>query len=362
MVEPLPYGGSAGVIRIRADVIRQPAERRTRTSGKLGRQLKRLAREVTETRRRYVEERHDLEWLRDQLRPLRGQIEQRLKPGTHGHYEPSATFCQPRPVLDCLVRRAASAGRHGLLDEYASLGTFFEVGNIEMASSPATRSRAIRNALEVAILMWGVIGAGCFGFGAELVARYFGSSVEAAFALDFFFLAAALFVIREVVTWQHEAGETIHDLGWRRSTTAAAVASALGYGFLWTVLVYSRGGSPFAFPWQRPVMAGVGLVLAFAEDLATLGFFMEQLGRIGMSNWLQAVTTGTMMGVYHGVLGFHYSVVYAVSSAILFATLSAIFLWGKRSLTPSMLAHSMVHVLGDPTLTCGILVGLLAVQ
>jgi Type II CAAX prenyl endopeptidase Rce1-like len=340
----------------------------------------RPARDVTKTHRAYLKDGHDLDWLHDQLRPLLEQIHHRLDQATRGHHDNTANFCQNRRVLAYLLRRAVTVARRGeavpligRLDEYAVLGTFYELENTAIPNSlpafahgsgftNATRRTARRNALRVTILLWGVMGAGCFGFGAEFVAKHFGSGVEGAFVLDLIFLAGALFVIRAILAWQREAGERIYDLGWRRSTTAAAVVTALTYGLLWTALAYSRGGDPLAVPWQRPVMAAIGLVLAFAEDVATLGYFMEQLCRSGMSDWLQALTTGAMIGLYHGVVGFHYSVLYAFSSAILFGILSVIFLWGKRSLTPTMLAHSMVHVLGDPTLTGGILVGLLALE
>jgi hypothetical protein len=66
------------------------------------------------------------------------------------------------------------------------------------------------------------------------------------------------------------------------------------------------------------------------------------------------------MGSYHGVLGWHYSVLYAVSSAVLFGLISILFVLGKRSLTPGFVAHALSHLLGDPTLTEGILQGILA--
>ncbi len=66
------------------------------------------------------------------------------------------------------------------------------------------------------------------------------------------------------------------------------------------------------------------------------------------------------MGLYHGLIGWHFSVMYAVTSTVLFALLSALFLFGHRSLTPPLVAHSMTHLLGDPTLMRGILFGVAA--
>lgn len=45
---------------------------------------------------------------------------------------------------------------------------------------------------------------------------------------------------------------------------------------------------------------------------------------------------------------------------MIFAVVSLIFVLGKRSLTPGLIAHAMTHVLGDPSLIQGILFGVLA--
>lgn len=66
------------------------------------------------------------------------------------------------------------------------------------------------------------------------------------------------------------------------------------------------------------------------------------------------------MGVYPGVLGAHFSVDYAISSAALFAMVSVIFVVGRRSLTPGLVADATTHVFGDPILMQGILHGALA--
>ena len=232
----------------------------------------------------------------------------------------------------------------------------------QAAVQPPTLSRrqAWRNALIVSAVLWVVLGVGCFGFGAQLVADHYGHTLDGAFVLDLVFLAGVLVVIGFVVGWQRAHGETIRDLGWRLPTTRVAIAVAIVFGLLWTATAYARGGDPFALTWQRPVMALIGVVLAFGEELAVRGFFMEQLRRGGVPTWVQVVSSGLVMGAYHGLLGWHYSVPYAISSTVLFSLLSLIFVLGRRSLTPGLVAHSMTHVLGDPALTRGILYGVLA--
>lgn len=232
------------------------------------------------------------------------------------------------------------------------------------AVAPRTQSPALawRNALGIAVLLWLVLGVGCFGFGAQVVADHYGHSLDGAFVLDFVFLAGVLVVIAAVLGWQRGHGETIRDLGWRLPTSKIAIAAAIVFGVLWTASSYARGGDPLAFPWQRPVMAAVGVVLAFGEELAVRGFFMEQLRRGGVATWLQVLASGLVMGVYHGVLGAHYSGPYAIASFVLFSLVSLIFVLGRRSLTPGLIAHSLTHVFGDPTLIRGILYGVLALS
>lgn len=42
---------------------------------------------------------------------------------------------------------------------------------------------------------------------------------------------------------------------------------------------------------------------------------------------------------------------------MLFGLLSVLCVYGRRSLTPPLIAHAMTHLLGDPTLMLGILYG-----
>ena len=220
-------------------------------------------------------------------------------------------------------------------------------------------TRAWLHALGVTLLLWLVLGAACFGFGAQSVSHAFGTSLDGAFVLDLVFLAGVLVVIAAVVGWQRGHGESLRELGWRRPTRPVVIVVALAYGVVWTVSSYARGGDPLALSWQRPVMAVIGVVLAFGEELAVRGFLMEQLRRGGVPTWLQVVVSAVVMGTYHGVLGASYSVPYAIASAVLFGLVSLLFVWGRRSLTPGLVAHATTHVLGDPTLTRGILYGVL---
>ena len=104
-------------------------------------------------------------------------------------------------------------------------------------------------------------------------------------------------------------------------------------------------------------MMGVGVILAFGEEIAVRGLILDRLERCGTGRLVQIVTTGAVMGVYHGVVGHHVWPSYMISSFVLFGLLSALYMYGRRSLTPPLIAHAMTHFLGDPALMRGILYG-----
>lgn len=61
--------------------------------GRLGRKLLKTAREVITIHRTYLQDGHDLNWLREQLTPLRQQIRELLDKGTRGRDQKTANFC-----------------------------------------------------------------------------------------------------------------------------------------------------------------------------------------------------------------------------------------------------------------------------
>ena len=92
------------------------------------------------------------------------------------------------------------------------------------------------------------------------------------------------------------------------------------------------------------LLAATGVVL---EDIITRGFLMNQLRELQIPNWVQAVASAVLFALYHTVwAGFNISAF--ISSIILGLLLAGLFLWGKRSLTPVILAHSIAVLLGEP--------------
>ena len=123
-----------------AHVIRQMVElsERQGSPGRLGKKLLEAAREVIVTHRRYLEDGHDLDWLRDQLSPLRARIQALLEQGARGRYERTANFCQ------------------GLLDEFEALWTFCDVHDIQIPLTNNAAERALRHAVIMRKIQLGI--------------------------------------------------------------------------------------------------------------------------------------------------------------------------------------------------------------
>lgn len=92
------------------------------------------------------------------------------------------------------------------------------------------------------------------------------------------------------------------------------------------------------------LLATTGVVL---EDIITRGWLMNQLRELQIPNWVQAVASAVLFALYHTVwAGFNIAAF--ISSIVLGLLLAGLFLWGKRSLTPVILAHSIAVILAEP--------------
>lgn len=102
---------------------------RSGAPGRLGKKLVKLSREVIKIHHCYLQDGHDLDWLREQLAPLRARMQELLGQGARGRHERTANFCQ------------------GLLDEYDALWTFCDVKDIDIPMDNNAAERALRHAV-----------------------------------------------------------------------------------------------------------------------------------------------------------------------------------------------------------------------
>jgi membrane protease YdiL (CAAX protease family) len=170
-------------------------------------------------------------------------------------------------------------------------------------------------------------------------------------------LAAILLII---CSWQRARGSGLRELGWRRPTRRLAVALAVLLGVAY--LGGSYCGAQYVLPgvdvaefhWFRLFLAPVSIFMAVAEETMMRGFFMTELQRARVPTWQQIIASGACSAAYHtlqspSLLGF-------LPSLALFTLHAGLYVLGKRSLTPPIIAHSMYHVFGEPYLLMMVLV------
>src|SRR5689334_2624019 len=146
---------------------------------------------------------------------------------------------------------------------------------------------------------------------------------------------------------------TSHGLG-APSGIGANIAGLI-LGILWALLFLSSilQFDPDANLTQingfRIVTAVLAAVGALLEDLITRSFIMNQLHKIGSSKLVQLTVPALIFALYRTIWGFNpFSFVFSVVYGLL---LGGLFLWGKRSLTPVSLGHSLVVLLSGPFAT-----------
>ncbi len=88
---------------------------------------------------------------------------------------------------------------------------------------------------------------------------------------------------------------------------------------------------------------------ALLEDLITRSFIMNQLHKIGSTKWVQLTVSALIFALYHTLWGFNvFAFVFSVVYGLI---LGGLFLWGKRSLTPVILGHSLAVLISEPFAT-----------
>jgi membrane protease YdiL (CAAX protease family) len=209
---------------------------------------------------------------------------------------------------------------------------------------------ALRNALAMP-LMGSVMAIACFVWLGNYLPRHL-DLYHAAIVQFLSFAVGLAIIFAVVVAWQRARGMSLAELGWRKPTTPLALILALVLGALFTVQSYFgaqfllRGVDVLEFNWVRLALAPVGIFMAIAEETMMRGFFMTELQRARVAVWVQILASGACSAVYHcfqnpTLMGF-------LPSFVLFSMHAGLYVLGRRSLTPVILAHSIYHVLGEP--------------
>jgi membrane protease YdiL (CAAX protease family) len=147
-------------------------------------------------------------------------------------------------------------------------------------------------------------------------------------------------------------GVLLRSLGLGAPSRAAANVAGVILGLLWGVLFLT---SIFQFDPEADIlqinglrilaalMAGGGAVI---EDLVTRGYLMNKLRDINIPAWVQLVLSAVLFALYHTIWGFNiFSFIFSLAYGLM---LGGLFLWGKRSLTPVILGHSLAVLISEP--------------
>jgi membrane protease YdiL (CAAX protease family) len=149
-----------------------------------------------------------------------------------------------------------------------------------------------------------------------------------------------------------EIGHWLRDLGlgkptpWPAAVVGAIVGLALGALSLMAFLQFNPGANVLEISLFRVLTALIAALGAVQEDILTRGYLMNRLNQISVPNWAQALLSALVMAGYHAI--WTLNIGSFIATVILGLILSGFFLWGKRSLTPVILAHALVSLLAEP--------------
>lgn len=138
------------------------------------------------------------------------------------------------------------------------------------------------------------------------------------------------------------------------SGTAANIAGAV-LGLLWgalflsSILQFDPNANIAQITGFRILAALLAAGGTLLEDFLTRGYLMNQMQKISLPSWAQVVVSALIFALYHTLWGFNvFSFIFSIVYGLL---LSGLFIWGKRSLTPVILAHSLAVLISEPFAT-----------
>ncbi len=218
-----------------------------------------------------------------------------------------------------------------------------------------TNASVVRRHLAiVAVLLLLLIGP-IFGPLPNFLAAQFG--IETAvilmlitFIVGFSIILAVIFRFSEMTAGSLR--EKLGRLGWGQPTRLAAIVVAVIAGLAWGALFLSSTlqFDPDANLAEISLFRLAAILLAsfgaIQEDFITRGYVMNALRRINVPNWGQLVLSALLFALYHTIWGFNvFSFIFSIIFGLI---LGGLFLWGKRSLTPVIIAHVLPIIISEP--------------
>lgn len=170
------------------------------------------------------------------------------------------------------------------------------------------------------------------------------------FIIGFSIILAIILRFKEMVAPSLRA--QLGKLGFGQPSRMAANIVAVVIGLAWGVLFFSsilqfRPDTNLAqinlFRIAAALIAFLGTIM---EDLITRGYIMNGLKAINIPSWGQLLLSALLFAVYHTIWSFNpFSFIFSLVFGLI---LSGLFLWGKRSLTPVIIAHGLSVLLAEP--------------
>ncbi|MBN2002251.1 MAG: CPBP family intramembrane metalloprotease [Anaerolineae bacterium] len=147
-------------------------------------------------------------------------------------------------------------------------------------------------------------------------------------------------------------GEMLRSFGLGAPSRTGANIAGLVLGLLWgvlfmtSILQFDPDVNLAEISGLRVLAALLAAGGALLEDFVTRGFLMNQLQNMRIPAWVQLLASAFIFALYHTVWGFNiFSFIFSVVYGLL---LGGLFLWGKRSLTPVILGHSLAMLISEP--------------
>lgn len=149
--------------------------------------------------------------------------------------------------------------------------------------------------------------------------------------------------------------EWVRSLGLGAPSRPAANIAGLVLGLLWgisflfSIFQFDPDANIAQISVFRVLTALIAAGGALLEDFVTRGFLMNQLHKINVSKWVQVLVSALIFALYHTIWGFN--IISFIFSVVYGLLLGGLFLWGKRSLTPVILGHSLALLISEPFAT-----------
>lgn len=178
--------------------------------------------------------------------------------------------------------------------------------------------------------------------------------------LNLGFAVSTGLVLALIWIWLRRNAWSFKDFGLGQPTTRLALGLGILFSLAWVALSFMglKHRAPevalFQITFPRIVAALLGVFVAFGEEVAMRGLVMRELSQIKVATYAQIVVSGFCHGAYHGLplmmVSWRLGLGALIGGIVLGCGLAALYVLGKRSLTPPLMCHGLINFLGEPYL------------